>query len=34
VIDVLYNKLALPDACHLGKRVFKKLYQENAVLGK
>ncbi len=33
MIDVLYNKLALPDSCHLGKRVFKKLFQENAVLG-
>lgn len=33
MIEVLYNKLTLPDACHLGKRVFKKLFQENAVLG-
>lgn len=33
MIDLLYDKLALPDTCQLGKRVFKKLFQENAVLG-
>ena len=33
MIDLLYDKLALPDSCHLGKRVFKKLFQEHAVLG-
>lgn len=30
---LLFDKLALPDACHLGKRVFKKLFYENAWLG-
>ena len=33
MIEALYDKLALPDACHLGKRVFKKLFHEHAVLG-
>jgi len=33
MIQVLYDKLALPDTCHLGKRVFKKLFRENAKLG-
>jgi hypothetical protein len=33
MIQVLYDKLGLPDACHLGKRVFKKLFRENAQLG-
>ncbi len=33
MIESLYNKLAIPEPCHLGKRVFKKLFQENAVLG-
>lgn len=33
MIDTLYEKMALPDSCHLGKRVFKSLFQENAVLG-
>jgi len=33
MIQTLYNKLAIPDACHLGKRVFKKLFHENAKLG-
>jgi len=32
VTDALYASLALPDACHLGKRVFKKLFAENAAL--
>ncbi len=30
--DALYSSMALPDACHLGKRVFKKLFSENASL--
>ena len=33
MIQVLYDKLAIPDACHLGKRVFKKLFHDNAKLG-
>jgi len=33
MIQVLYDKLAVPDTCHLGKRVFKKLFHENAKLG-
>jgi hypothetical protein len=31
--DALYDSMAIPDACHLGKRVFKKLFHENAKLG-
>jgi len=31
--QALYDKLAIPDSCHLGKRVFKKLFHENAKLG-
>lgn len=33
MIESLYDKMALPDACHLGKRVFKKLFHDNAPLG-
>ncbi len=33
MIVVLYQKMAIPDVCLLGKRVFKSLFQENAVLG-
>lgn len=33
MIDVLYNHMGIPDSCHLGKRVFKKLFHENADLG-
>lgn len=33
MIQVLYDKLAIPDTCHLGKRVFKKLFHENAQFG-
>jgi hypothetical protein len=29
----LYYAMAIPDSCHLGKRVYKKLFQENAKLG-
>jgi hypothetical protein len=32
-IDSFYKKLAIPDDCHLGKRVYKKLFYENAKLG-
>lgn len=31
--DALYDSMAIPDACQLGKRVFKKLFHENAKLG-
>ena len=31
--QILYDKLAIPETCHLGKRVFKKLFHENASLG-
>jgi hypothetical protein len=33
VIYTFYEKMTLPDSCLLGKRVFKKLFQENAKLG-
>lgn len=33
MIERLYETLAIPDACHLGKRVFKTLFYEHAVLG-
>ncbi len=33
MIDVLYAKMALPESCKLGKRVFKKLFLEHANLG-
>ena len=33
MIQVLYDTLAIPDTCLLGKRVFKKLFHENAKLG-
>jgi len=32
MIDALYNKMAIPESCYLGKRVFKKLFFENAKL--
>jgi len=31
--DTLYIKMAIPEACQLGKRVFKKLFYQNARLG-
>lgn len=31
-MDVLYDAMAIPEACHLGKRVFKRLFHENAKL--
>jgi hypothetical protein len=33
MIDLLYKRMAIPDACYLGKRVFKTLFHEHAVLG-
>ena len=30
--DTLYSNLAIPESCHLGKRVFKKLFAQNASL--
>ena len=33
MINVLYDRMAIPEACQLGKRVFKKLFHENAPLG-
>lgn len=33
MIDVLSDKLGIPESCHLGKRVFKKLFHENTKLG-
>jgi hypothetical protein len=33
MIEVLYRRMAIPDTCHLGKRVFKKLFYDNAKLG-
>ncbi len=31
--EALYESMGIPDACHLGKRVFKRLFRENAKLG-
>jgi hypothetical protein len=33
MIETLYERMAIPDACRLGKRVFKKLFHDNAKLG-
>ncbi|MDI9432133.1 MAG: DUF4391 domain-containing protein [Planctomycetota bacterium] len=33
MIDALYKRLAIPDACYLDKRVFKTLFHEHVVLG-
>ena len=33
MIETFYEILAIPDTCRLGKRVFKKLFYENAKLG-
>ena len=30
MIQVLYDSMAIPEGCQLGKRVFKKLFHENA----
>ena len=32
MIEILYQKMGIPDNCRLGKRVFKKLFHENAKL--
>ncbi len=32
MIDVLYKKMAIPESCYLGKRVFKRLFLENIKL--
>lgn len=32
MIEILYEKMMIPDSCLLGKRVYKKLFHENAVL--
>jgi len=32
MIDVLYEKMTIPGTCRIGKRVFKKLFHENAKL--
>jgi hypothetical protein len=32
MIEAFYQKLAIPDSCFLGKRVYKKLFYENAPL--
>ena len=29
----IYDYMAIPDSCHLGKRIYKKLFHENAKLG-
>jgi len=33
MIETLYETMAIPETCHLGKRVFKKLFHENVKLG-
>jgi len=33
MIETFYKRMAIPDACQLGKRIFKKLFHENAKLG-
>lgn len=33
MIQNLYDKMAIPETCYLGKRVYKKLFHENANLG-
>ncbi len=32
MIQVLYDSMAIPESCRLGKRVYKKLFHENAKL--
>mgnify|MGYP001028236547 CR=1 FL=1 len=32
MIHLLYEKMGIPDSCHLGKRIYKKLFHENAKL--
>jgi hypothetical protein len=33
MIDLVYDSMDIPEACQLGKRVFKKLFHENAKFG-
>lgn len=33
MIEALYERMAIPESCQLGKRVFKKLFHEHAELG-
>jgi len=33
MIEALYESMAIPESCHLGRRVYKKLFHENAKLG-
>jgi hypothetical protein len=33
MIDLVYDSMDIPEACQLGKRVFKKLFHEHARLG-
>jgi hypothetical protein len=33
MIDLIYDSMDIPEACQLGKRVFKKLFHEHAKLG-
>ncbi len=33
MIQALYAAMSIPDKCHLGKRVYKKLFRENIKLG-
>lgn len=33
MIETLYKKMMIPESCRLGKRVYKKLFHENAELG-
>ena len=32
MIQVLYDSMAIPNSCYLGKRIYKKLFHENAKL--
>ena len=32
MIEVLYKKMMIPESCRLGKRVYKRLFHENAKL--
>ncbi len=32
MIEVLYKKMEIPESCRLGKRIYKKLFHENAKL--
>lgn len=32
MIEALYEKMMIPESCRLGKRVYKRLFHENAKL--